>query len=42
LSAQLAVEPRRQPNGGSRLDHQSTGVVGVIGLLPYGGSCIIK
>jgi len=29
-------------NGGSRLDHQSTGVLGVIGPLPYCDSCIIK
>ena len=29
-------------NGGSRLDHQSTGVLGVIGPLLYCDLCIIK
>ena len=37
-----ARTPPPSQNGGSRLDHQNTGVLGVIGPLPYCDSCIIK
>jgi hypothetical protein len=40
LSLRLPEPPSQ--NGGTRLYHQSTGVLGVIGPLPYCDSCIIK